>query len=541
MRRARRRRRAGASHIFDETTLAIRRDRSHRWAMQRTWFTNRTVVAPIAARARGIPQAVMYVAAVLAPVVLAPVVLAPVVLAPLVLAAQPSRTPARGSDTVTLFDGRKIAPLPPLLSVREQFDLRVRWLEARHRLLLPMMRTHGVTMWIVLNEEFHNDPLTEHVAPPLAYVSRRDVHVFVDGGDAGLLRYSNYWRPTTTYARFFEPLPAPRSDRGTSDIRIGLRELVRRTAPNTIALAVGGTRGQDSGLPKDSYDLLVDAIGPEFTGRIIPAAPLIEEYLDTRLPDEREYYRALVTATDVLAQRALSNEVITPGRTTAADVAWWFADQIARLGVGAAPWFEIHTAVQRFDRTTGTMIAYVHPAPDSLVFQAGDVIHLDCGFNYLGFASDWQKVAYVLRPGETRVPDGLVRALANANRTQEALRTVARPGMTGYEAAQATIAALADVDFTPSIYSHPIGTHGHGVGPSINARGAILPGPPAWDSRLRLGSYRSIELSATTAIPEWNNGQLIIPFEDDAELTSSGYVWFRPPQTQWYLIRSVAR
>ena len=444
----------------------------------------------------------------------------------------------RVGDTLLLSDGRRIAPLPRLLSVREQFDLRVQWLARRHELLLPMMRRHGVGMWIVVNEEFHDDPLTAHVAPPLVYVSRRDVHVFVDGGDAGLQRYSNYWRPTATYARFFQPLPAPRSDRGTSDLAVGLRELVARAKPRSVALAIGGPRGQDGGLSKDSYDLIVAAIGPEYARRIIPAAPLIEEYLDTRLPEELEHYRTLVEATDLLTQRALSNEVITPGRTTAADVAWWFNDQIARLGVGATPWFEIHTAVQRFDPATGRMIPYVHPAPEDYVYQAGDVIHIDVGFNYLGLASDWQKVAYVLRPGETSVPAGLEVALHNGNRTQEALRTAPRPGMSGHEATIATLEALRGVNFTPSIYSHPIGTHGHGVGPQINARGGVVPARPELDSKLRLGSYRSIELSATTRIPEWNDGELIIPFEDDAVLTADGYVWFRPPQTRWYLIRS---
>jgi Xaa-Pro aminopeptidase len=442
------------------------------------------------------------------------------------------------ADTLLLSDGRVVPPLPRLLSVREQFDERVRWLDQRHALLLPMMRRQGVGMWIVVNEEFHNDPLTEHIAPPLTYVSRRDVHVFTDGGEAGLLRHSNYWRPTDTYARFFETLPAPRSDRGTSDLRLGLRELVTRTQPTTIALAIDGPRGQDGGLSKDSYELLVDAIGPQFAARIVPAADLIEEYLDTRLPAERPHYEALVTVTDLLAQRLLSNEVITPGVTTAADVAWWFNDQVARLGVGATQWFEVHTAVQRFDAATGRMIPYVHPAPEDYVFQPGDIVHLDCGFNYMGLASDWQKVAYILRPGETTVPAGLELALQHGIRTREALRAVARPGMTGYEAAEATVQALSDADFTPSIYSHPIGNHGHGVGPQINARGAILAAPPERDSKLRLGSYRSIELSATTRVPEFNDGAVTIPFEDDAELTENGYVWFRPPQDRWYLIRS---
>ena len=117
--------------------------------------------------------------------------------------------------------------------------------------------------------------------------------------------------------------------------------------------------------------------------------------------------------------------------------------------------------------------------------------------------------------------------------------------MTGREATIATMEILEDVDFLPSLYSHAIGHHGHALGPSINARNMVLgPAPgvygggnPEYDSVLRLGSYRSIELSATTPIPEWNGSTLTIPFEDDAHLTGEGYVLFRPPQTSWYLIR----
>ena len=190
-------------------------------------------------------------------------------------------------------------------------------------------------------------------------------------------------------------------------------------------------------------------------------------------------------ATDVLAQQALSNEVITPGVTTAADLKWWFSQQIADLGVGGEPWFEIHTAVQRFDPETGTTIPYVHPAPDDLVYQQGDVIHLDTGFDYLGFASDWQKVAYILRDGEDDVPEGLKVALRNAGIAQQAMLAGPRPGMTGREATIATMALLEGVEFLPSLYSHAIGHHGHALGPSINARNMVLGAEPARDSVLR--------------------------------------------------------
>ncbi len=464
-------------------------------------------------------------------------------IAALITACVPAdRTPAVERPTVSphpveLFDGRVIPAMPELLGMRAQYELRLEWLVAKRALLLDQMREHGIEMWLVVSEEFHQDPALYYVAPPLQYARRRDVMVFVDGGDDGLAAYSDYWRPTADYRRFFEPIPAARNARGIQDTRTGLRVLWERYDPATIGLAIGGNRGHDSSLTHDSYRFLADALGPAAESRFVSAAPLIEDVFDTRLPGELEPYRQLVLATDVIAQTALSNVVITPGETRAEDIKWFFDESIAELGVGGEPWFEIHVAVQRFDPDTGEMISYVHPSPDDLVFQQGDIIHLDCGFDYLGFASDWQKVAYILRDGEEDVPEGLKTALQNANIVHEAFAAAPRPGMTGWEATLAIAAELEDVDFLPSLYSHPIGYHGHALGPAINARNMDLSSPPEWDSHLRDGAYRSIEFSATTAIPEYGGGTVTIPMEDDGYLTADGYEYFRPYQTGWYLIR----
>ncbi len=461
-----------------------------------------------------------------------------IALAAIVSCSGPSGSPVTGErGPIELFDGRTIPPMPALLGMQEQYQLRLEWLAEKHRRLPDLMRRHEIDMWIVVSEEFHPDPVMQYVAPPLRYTRGRDVMVFVDAGPDSLASYSDYWRPTADFARFFQPLPAARNARGIQDTRAGLRALWQQYRPETIALNIGGRRGHDRGLTHDSYRLLADALGPTAESRFVSAAPLIEDYFDTRLPGELEPYRALVLATDVIAQRALSNELITPGRTRAKEIKWFFEETIAELGVGGVPWFEIHVAVQRYDPQTERMIPYVHPAPDDLVFQRGDIIHLDCGFDYLGFASDWQKVAYVLRDGETEVPNGLRTALANANLVHEAFASAARPGMTGWEATLAIAARLEGVDFLPSLYSHPIGFHGHALGPSINARNMDLSTPPEHDSYLRDGSYRSIEFSATTAVPEYNGGEVTIPMEDDAYLTADGYVYFRPYQTEWYVIR----
>ena len=459
--------------------------------------------------------------------------------------APPDASAARGDDAdgwtgaepVELWDGRVIPALPELLGLRAQYEVRLEWLERKHELLLDLMRAHEVDMWIVVSEGFHPDPVMQYVVPPLRYTRRRDVVVFVDDGSEELRAYSDYWRPNADYVRFVQPMPAGRDARGIQDTGAGLRALWEHYEPGRVALNMGGRRGQDSGLTHDSYRFLVEALGPGAEARFVSAAPLVEDYFDTRLPEEREHYRDLVRATDVLAQTALSNVVITPGVTRAADIKWFFEQAVADLGVGGVTWFEVHVAVQRFDPEAGRMIFYVHPSPQDLVFQEGDIIHLDCGFDYMGFASDWQKVAYVLREGETTVPAGLVTALRNANLVHEAFASAPRPGMTGWEATLAIAERLEGVDFRPSLYSHPIGYQGHGVGPSINARDMDLSGPPEWDSVLREGAYRSVEFSATTAIPEYDGGEVTIPMEDDAWLGPDGYEYFVPYQTEWYVIR----
>lgn len=445
--------------------------------------------------------------------------------------------PGTLSGSVELFDGRVIPAMPELLGMRAQYEVRLGWLEERHRLLLQLMRERDLDMWIVVSEEFHPDPVMQYLAPPLHYTRRRDVLVLVDDGSDRIAAFSDYWRPTEDYARFIDPMPSERNARGIQDTASGLRALVEEYAPQRIALNMEGERGHNSGLTHDGYRFLAMTLGPEMERRFVSAGELVEAYLDTRIPGELEHYRELVLATDVIAQRALSNLVITPGQTRASEIKWFFEETIARLGVGGVPWFEIHVAVQRYDPESGEMIPYVHPAPDDLVFQRGDIIHLDCGFDYMGLASDWQKVAYILREGETDVPEGLVTALRNANRVHEAFADAPRPGMTGWEATLAIAERLQDVDFLPSLYSHPIGNHGHGLGPSINARDMDLSSPPLADSPLRDGSYRSVEFSATTAIPEYGGGEVRIPMEDDAHLTPEGYEYFRPYQTEWYLIR----
>src|SRR5215813_10869392 len=327
--------------------------------------------------------------------------------------------------TTTYQQKRTSEPLPKLLSVREQQLMRESWLKKRlDTMLLPMMRQQKIDMWIVVNEEFHPDPVTAYIAPPLPYAGRRDFFIFADrGGDKldrlALVRYSE-----EHLKNFFEVLNPP-----GRDIAATLRRIVEERKPKTIALNMGGTRGATTGLTHDAFNFLTDTLGKDLASRFVSAAPLIVEYMDTRLPEELEHYRTAVAVTDILTRRAFSNEVITPGKTTVGDVRWWFLQQVSNLGLGT--WFQPDLRVQRQNTETGKTQQFLSVAEESEVIKRGDVIHIDCGLNYMGLSTDWQKMGYILREGETDAPEGLKKALTNTNRLQDALFTHIKPGAKG--------------------------------------------------------------------------------------------------------------
>jgi cyclophilin family peptidyl-prolyl cis-trans isomerase/Xaa-Pro aminopeptidase len=419
---------------------------------------------------------------------------------------------------------------PALLPASRQIEVREGWLARRYQLLLPMMRSHDIGMWIVVNEEFHDDPLVAFVAPPRPYVGRRDIFVFIDAGDAGLKRVAITGYAEESVQRFFESPEEP------SPAAKVLPALVARYQPKTIALSAGGARGVTRSLTHDAWLSLIEILGSDTAKRVVPAEPLIEEFLDTRTAEEAAPYRVLVEWTEYLARRALSNEVVTPGVTTVGDVRRWLYDQSAAAGL--VPWFQPDLRIQRRSQAAGSSRGFLAVAREAVVIEPGDVVHLDFGLDYMGLASDWQKMAYVLREGEIAVPPGLARAMANTNALQDALARISRPGKPAAKVFDETMADMKARGITAQIYSHPLGNQGHALGASIDMR-AARPAPDAPARRLRKGSYLAMELNTQTPVPEWDNQPVTVMAEDPVHLTDDGWQFFRPRQEAFYTIRTV--
>ena len=375
-----------------------------------------------------------------------------------------------------------------LPSWTEQIRLREEWLTRRHALLLDMMRRHGVGMWIVVNEEFHEDPLTQFVAPPRPYAGNRDLFVFVDAGPAGLKRHAvtGFWEEALS--RYFE------TDRDPKPWDQAMKALYEKYRPRTIALSIDGKRGVTRSLTRSSYDFLAEAMGPEAKARFVPAAELIEEYSDTRLPEEAAVYGKMVELTETLARRALSSEVIRPGTTRVGDVRRWLFDRAWELGVSL--WFQPDLRVQRKGQAPEMSRGFLAIADEGVLIQRGDVVHVDFGFTFMGLNTDFQRMAYVLRGGEETAPAGLEAALANTRVLQDSLmREEARPGRLSADVYDGTMAKMKARGITAQIYSHPLGFQGDALGPSIDMRpppGRTLPDRSAQARTCQSSSIRGV-------------------------------------------------
>jgi Xaa-Pro aminopeptidase len=427
------------------------------------------------------------------------------------------------------------AEMPPTLPpLREQEAARQGWLKARlERVLPPLMRRHGVAMWIVLCREYNEDPVFfSLVSPSVMAARRRTILVFNDlGPERGVERLAlGGGTNGGLYKIYRDPDVENRELWGQAQWTL-LRKLIEERRPATIGLNISQTHAFADGLTVGEWEQLSAALGP-WTSRVVRPEGLALDYVATRIPEMLPTYRQMMGIVHALIARAFSAEVITPGKTTTEDVQWWMRHQVNGMGLGE--WFPPSVSVQRPGAAARSVIADDQP----VVIQRGDHLHTDFGIQAMGLATDTQHVGYVLRPGETDAPDGLQRALLQSNRLQDLLLERMRPGRTGNEVLTDTLAAMKAAGIEGTVYTHPIGDHGHGAGPLIGMWDRQQPIPGRGDVPLLPSTWFSIELEATSPVPEWNGQKVRSAQEEDAVLEEDGTVsWVLGRQTRYHLVR----
>ena len=423
---------------------------------------------------------------------------------------------------VSALSGQSTYPTDRVLTHREQATLVRGWIADQFDTVLPaLMRREGIDMWIIVSREYNDDPVFRSMAPLTTFSSRRrTILVFADRGDKGVERLSI---GRFDYERLFTVVPTANDEQWA-----GLRKVVEERNPKAIGINTSDAWNHADGLTANEKDQLMRALGPTFSSRVKCAEMLAVGWLETKRPQETAAYRHVMTVAHKVIADAFSNKVITPGVTTTDDVAWWMRQRVAELGLGS--WFHPSVSIQRQGGNV----------PASQIIQPGDLLHTDFGLVYLGFSTDTQHHAYVLKPGETTAPAGLRAGLAAANRLQDITMQHARIGVTGNAALKAALDQARAEGLTPSIYCHPIGYHGHGAGPPIGMTDYQSGVPVRGEYIFRADTWHSIELNVMHPVPEWGNQAVRFALEEDAALQSNGWSWIEGRQSRLYLIATRA-
>lgn len=417
------------------------------------------------------------------------------------------------------------APVRPFGTLREQAARQQQWLEQRLTTVLPaLMRKHGVQAWVVPMREYNEDPVfTSLVSPTTFAARRRTIYVFVDrGGDKGVERLalggnSQGGLYTAVRSQVQVRTGGP-STGGTAELWgdqqwLVLKQVLEERNPAKVHLNISRTFAFADGLTAGELEGMSAMLGPEWTKRFVRTDALAVDLIATRLPDEAAFYRQLNELTWQVVREMFSGNVIVPGVTRTSDLVWFFRQRVNDLGLGT--WFQPSVDVQRM----GVSAAQLGDDP---VIQRGDVLHCDVGITALRLNTDTQHLAYVLREGETEAPAGLTAALKVANRTQDILMGEIRPGRTGNAILQATRAQMAREGIDGTIYSHPIGMHGHGAGALIGLWDYQDGVPGRGDHPVIADMWYSIELQATSAVPEWGGQPVRMAQEEDMIIGSDG-------------------
>jgi Xaa-Pro aminopeptidase len=172
------------------------------------------------------------------------------------------------------------------------------------------------------------------------------------------------------------------------------------------------------------------------------------------------------------------------------------------------------------------------------VIERGDVLHVDFGITAMRLNTDTQHMGYVLKAGEKEIPAGIKKALANTNRMQDILLEKIRPGKSGNEALAEALAAIKTAGINGTIYTHPIGDHGHGAGPLIGLWDRQQGVPGRGDVPILPNTWFSIELAGQTEVPEWGGQPLWVGQEEEAFVDADGKVgWVLKRQTEYHLVK----
>jgi Xaa-Pro aminopeptidase len=422
---------------------------------------------------------------------------------------------------------------PNVLPMRERAQLINQILEERLQNLLPsLMRREGIDMWVLISREYNEDPILKTMLPAnWLSARRRTILVLFDPGEGqpierlAVARYA----VDSLFRKSWDKEKQP-------DQWDSLVKMIKQKQPKKVAINKSQHFALADGITATEYKEFSEVLAKQTDIRLVSSEKLAIAWLETRSEMEMQVYPNLIKLGHQVIAEAFSNQVVVPGVTTTEDIAWWLREKVLELRLQT--WFHPSVSLQRSSTEKFDHLKAFSQRLKAQTIMPGDLLHMDFGLTYLRLHSDQQQHAYVLKPNETDAPLYLKKALASANRLQDIFTANFKVGRTGNEVLKLSRQQAIKEGIKPSIYTHPIGYHGHAAGTTLgmwDSQGGV---PVQGDYALHFNTAYSIELNAATFIPEWKK-EIRIMLEEEAYFDQSGVNYLDGRQTQFHLIKSL--
>jgi Xaa-Pro dipeptidase len=307
-------------------------------------------------------------------------------------------------------------------------------------LILPgAMRDNNVDMWIhvtraegVFANEESGDKLALHFGETSGYLIFTDLGDRIEramfGKSAGSVERIDV-RGSNAVNMALGGYNYKNMDKGQTftipDVYEEITQFIAERDPKTIAVNFSEWLPIADGISYTSYLKLQKIIGPKYSARMVSAENVISDFVVRRTSREIAAQTHLLT---MARQRKLQRlSTIVPGSTSAREVG-------ARV---------VYSAVS--DRSATSSRGYT--------LQRGDLFYGGGGggrYSHIGFPVDSKIYAYILKEGETKVPDFLQKVYDKAIAGQRIMRPHMRVGMTAGESLRDMVKAMEDEGYVYS-------------------------------------------------------------------------------------------
>jgi len=307
-------------------------------------------------------------------------------------------------------------------------------------------------------------------------------------------------------------------------VRDLLRDTFARLNPDRVAVNTSHNNVHADGLTHAMYEMLRDYLsGTPYAERLVSAEPIINALRGRKTPAEQARIKKAIEITDDIYNKTFA--FLKVGMTEI-EVGEYMHKLANEYGVGLAWSRENCPAVN-----SGPNSPVGHNGPTDIKIERGHLIHFDFGVKYDDYCSDIQRVAYVLREGETEAPIEVQRGFITIRTAIEKSREAMKAGVTGN-----SIDVISREIVTDSGYPEYPYALGHQLGRVAHDGGALL--GPLWEKygespnqKLEIGQVYTIEPGLAVA------GYGYLGLEEDVVMTENGAEYFTEPQREIVLIK----